>query len=146
MKKFIAIFKLEIAKLLNTLGYKELGQKLWQVATIEKNTSNDSAVILNYLYEQACQNYWIASGWQSFLIEALKRGKYTIDEFKKHLEKQFDVGMTWNNYGEWEIDHIKPISLFNLNNDEELFECCNYNNLQPLWKKENILINSFSIN
>ena len=46
--------------------------------------------------------------------------------------------MTFENYGEWEIDHIKPISLFNLNNENELFECFNYTNLQPLWKLDNI--------
>jgi hypothetical protein len=40
---------------------------------------------------------------------------------------------------EWEIDHIKPISLFNLNNEDELLECFNYKNLQPLWKLENLL-------
>jgi len=60
-------------------------------------------------------------------------------EFELYLISKFKDGMTLDNYGEWEIDHIKPISLFNLNNDKELFECCNYNNLQPLWKKDNII-------
>lgn len=59
-------------------------------------------------------------------------------ELELHLESNFQVRMTFDNYGEWEIDHIKPISLFNLNNDDELFECCNYKNLQPLWKIDNI--------
>ena len=38
----------------------------------------------------------------------------TIDEFKKHLEKQFDVGMTWNNYGEWHVDHIVGVVFFDV--------------------------------
>ena len=60
-------------------------------------------------------------------------------EFELDLINKLKEGMTLENYGEWEIDHIRPISLFNLNNNNELFNCCNYNNLQPLWKKENII-------
>jgi hypothetical protein len=59
------------------------------------------------------------------------------DELKLHLEIQLKNNMNFDNYGEWEIDHIKPISLFNLNNENELLECFNYKNLQPLWRAEN---------
>ncbi len=30
------------------------------------------------------------------------------------------------------IDHIKPISNFNLDDENEFLECCNYTNIQPL--------------
>ena len=59
-------------------------------------------------------------------------------EFELYLIDKLKDEMTFNNYVEWEIDHIKPISLFNLENNDELLECCNYKNLQPLWKKDNI--------
>ena len=45
--------------------------------------------------------------------------------------------MTWKNYGEWHIDHIKPCSKFNLTDEEEQKKCFNYKNLQPLWASEN---------
>ena len=61
----------------------------------------------------------------------------TIPELKKHLQKQFKPGMTWNNYGKWHIDHIKPCCSFDLSKPEEQAICFNYNNLQPLWAKEN---------
>ena len=64
---------------------------------------------------------------------------YTVDDLKKHLESKFQPGMSWSNYGEWEIDHIKPDSLFKYNStdDEEFKECWALDNLQPLWAKEN---------
>jgi hypothetical protein len=35
---------------------------------------------------------------------------YTPLELKAHIEKQFKEGMSWDNYGEWHIDHAVPIS------------------------------------
>jgi len=62
-----------------------------------------------------------------------------IEFFREYLQKQFTKGMTWNNYGLWHIDHIRPCSRFDLRKEEEQVKCFNYKNLQPLWAKENIL-------
>ena len=62
----------------------------------------------------------------------------TQEELIKHLESMFKQGMSWENYGKWHIDHIKPCSLFNLELEEEQLECFNYKNLQPLWAIDNI--------
>jgi hypothetical protein len=61
----------------------------------------------------------------------------TLTELKEHLQRQFKEGMSWDNYGEWEIDHIRPIASFNLTDVEQHKICFNYANLQPLWSKEN---------
>ena len=65
---------------------------------------------------------------------------YTIDDLIKHLEQQFTKGMTWDNYGQWHIDHIKPDSLFHYKSvdDKEFQECWALKNLQPMWAEENI--------
>lgn len=65
---------------------------------------------------------------------------YTVEQLRKHLEKQFRSGMTWDNYGTWHIDHIIPINVFNFEKPEDLDfkRCWGLKNLQPLWAKENI--------
>jgi len=74
---------------------------------------------------------------------------YTIDQLKRHLEKQFKTGMSWENYGKygWHIDHKIPISAFNFEtpDDPDFKRCWALKNLQPLeadknlkkWKKLN---------
>lgn len=65
---------------------------------------------------------------------------YTIKQLKQRLKANFKKGMTWDNYGEWHIDHKKPKSLFNYtNSDKQAFkDCWALANLQPLWAEENI--------
>jgi hypothetical protein len=64
----------------------------------------------------------------------------SIKELRLHLEKQFKHGMTWKNYGVfgWHIDHILPVSSFDLTKELEQKKCFHYSNLQPLWMLENI--------
>lgn len=58
-----------------------------------------------------------------------------------HIESKFLAGMSWNNYGwgegKWVIDHIKPLSMFNVENKEERYSANHYLNLQPLWYSQN---------
>jgi hypothetical protein len=61
----------------------------------------------------------------------------TMNEFKSYIESRFTDGMSWDNYGLWEIDHIKPLSL--AETVEDLKAMNHYTNLQPLWEKDNQL-------
>ena len=61
----------------------------------------------------------------------------TTQELIDYLQSQFLDGMTWDNYGEWEIDHIKPCAAFDLRKKKEQRKCFHYTNLQPLWGDEN---------
>ena len=65
---------------------------------------------------------------------------YTPDDLIKHIESQFTEGMSWENYGDFHIDHIKPISSFNIREigDNEFMKCWSLDNLQPMWADENI--------
>ena len=59
-------------------------------------------------------------------------------ELYQHIENKFAEGMSWDNYGEWHVDHIKPISKHNLDDPKEVEKINHYSNLQPLWAKDNI--------
>ena len=48
----------------------------------------------------------------------------------------FEDGMSWDNYGEWHIDHIVP--LVSADNDEELEALFYYKNIQPMWAELNL--------
>ena len=62
------------------------------------------------------------------------------EEFRGHLERQFTDGMTWATRGRrgWHLDHIKPLSSFDLTDDRQLREACHYTNVQPLWWRDNM--------
>ena len=58
---------------------------------------------------------------------------------KNHIEKQFKADMTWENHGKiWHIDHIIPISYFDMSNTTEQILAFHWGNLQPLYVKENL--------
>lgn len=62
----------------------------------------------------------------------------TIEAIKLHIEKQFKNGMDWNNYGrDWHVDHIIPLSSFDLLNPIQYTMATHYTNLQPMSAKEN---------
>lgn len=63
---------------------------------------------------------------------------YTCEDFMRHIENQFGDGMSWDNHGEWEFDHIIPISFFHFQSpkDVEFKMCWRLENIQPLWKHQ----------
>jgi len=102
---------------------------------------------MNWYYKMKKENPHILA-WRKVLTNSLKRLDtkkssstiemlgYSAEDLKLHLETLFDDGMNWGNYGEWHIDHKKPVSLFDKNTDASIVN--ELNNLQPLWKLENL--------
>lgn len=89
-------------------------------------------------------NYRLIGNLRSRITNIVKdKTKNTIDclglsvnEFKMYLETMFVEGMSWDNYGEWHVDHIRPISIGK--NKKEIEDLNHYTNLKPLWGNENL--------
>ena len=86
---------------------------------------------------------------RSLIRNSLKRGfteksKKTIEilgcsfeDFKLHLESQFDENMNWDNQGSyWHMDHIIPIS--SAESKEDVYRLNHYTNFQPLYWEDNL--------
>mgnify|MGYP003660522075 FL=1 len=79
------------------------------------------------------------------VLKGISKSKRTMEllgcslkEFKEHLSLKFKDNMTFDNYGKWHVDHIKPCSKFNLIDPLEQAICFHYTNLQPLWALDNM--------
>lgn len=87
--------------------------------------------------------------WRSLLLNTLKRLNtdkssstiemlgYSSDDLKSHIEGLFVDGMSWDNYGDWHIDHKIPVSLFEKETDVSIVNALK--NLQPLWAIDNLM-------
>ncbi len=86
--------------------------------------------------------------WRGMLSSVIRRlGKkkesttyellgYSAEQLREHIEKLFTHDMSWDNWGEWHIDHIIPITKFDKDTDPKVVN--SLENLQPLWKSDNI--------
>ena len=62
----------------------------------------------------------------------------SVSEFKIYLESMFESLWSWENYAKvWEIDHIIPLSKFDLTEEKYVKKACHYTNLRPLGIREN---------
>ena len=74
---------------------------------------------------------------QSRSVSAVRDLGLSMEEFRAYLSSKFQLGMSWENYGKWHIDHIKPLAAFDLTDEAQARAACHYTNLQPLWALEN---------
>jgi hypothetical protein len=134
------------------LKTKRTKEEIFQTrANLEKGTKICSKCRREFSLDHfhKCKNSYDGFGGQCIFCERAQKeikSDHTlsllgcsIEEFRKHIESQFQEGMTWENQGRngWELDHIIPCSYFDLSDPEQQRICFNYRNLQPLWKLEN---------
>lgn len=59
---------------------------------------------------------------------------YSSEQFKNNIESKFEAGMNWDNYGNvWQIDHVKPVALFDMTNLDCLKRVNSLDNLVPMF-------------
>lgn len=128
------------------------GRKVEKKKYLQKNREKVNALGRRYRREKYKNsvNFKIASCLRSRLASAIRK-KFksgsavrdlgcSIDEFKKYISDKFQVGMSWDNYGQdtWHLDHIIPLCAFDLTDRDQLMAACHYTNLQPLWARDNL--------
>jgi len=116
------------------------------------NSEHRTEYVRVYCAKKRTENpaFKLATNLRNRLAKALKKCKAqkshgtfklvscTPKELKHYIEQQFQTGMTWDNYGQWHIDHIKPLTSFDLTKQEEQLAANHFTNLQPLWAADNI--------
>jgi hypothetical protein len=120
-----------------------------QWATIKEQNRNTRVTAKSENFDE--HKHWnrvLMSNLNHMLFENYKKSKYekdfgcSIKELKIHLESQFLEDMTWSNHGngpgKWTIDHIEPVSKFDLSKETDRLKCFYYTNLRPLWWEDNI--------
>lgn len=106
-------------------------QRAWEKRAYRENFDHKLAKTVRCRINDALHKGW-------------KGGKTTellgcsISHLKSWLEFWMKPGMTWENHGEWHIDHKKPCASFDLTKLEEQKKCFHYTNLEPLWAHDNL--------
>lgn len=83
-----------------------------------------------------CRIWKLARTWKSSRSTTSLLG-CDPEQFKDWLESKFLPGMSWSNYGQWEIDHVRPCASFDLTDNEQAAQCFHYTNTQPMWRTDN---------
>lgn len=107
----------------------------------KKNRENQKKYRKEKPYKFAIRNV-LNNFLKKFFLKKMNRTEktlgYTTEEFRVHIESLWTEGMSWNNYGKledgsygWTIDHIKPISAYELNTDPKIVN--SLSNLRPMW-------------
>lgn len=78
-----------------------------------------------------------AIGWKKYSTTKELIG-CSFEFLKEHIESQFKDGMSWEDRSSFHIDHIRPLSSFDLTDPEQLRAACHYTNLQPLSPIDNM--------
>jgi hypothetical protein len=100
---------------------------------ISQRRKNDINFAISYNLRARFHSFVSAKGKHTFDVLGLP-----CDTFLSWIEFQFADGMSWNNYGVvWHLDHILPVSKFNLENETEQNVCFGWANFQPLLKSDN---------
>lgn len=130
---------------------KENYERISAISKIHREKNKEKRREQNKLHKQRKRKsnvmYSVMHSIQTRIGQAFKIKKFNktsstkeilgcdVDFFKSHIEKQFCIGMNWENRSEWHIDHIIPLS--SAKTIDDVVRLNHFTNLRPLWKMEN---------
>ena len=116
--------------------YKETTQIKKQIDIYRKLANDD--VIYQILNNLACRiNKELKKRNIARTLTYMEFLGCSAKDFKNYLADKFIEGMDYDNYGEWQVDHIYPVSKIDFSNKDQIKKYFNYTNLQPLWAHDN---------
>ena len=91
----------------------------------------------NFKMKKTCQRHLLLN--LNKKMSTMKYFSCSVELFTKWLEFCFTGDMNIDNHGtKWHLDHVIPVSLFDLNKETERFLCFHYLNYMPLYAEDNI--------
>ena len=137
--KLIDCFSKNITK---KCGYSSICKQCFSISNKKSKQKNIDKARLRDLKYKSRIEVKIRNSLRGRIRSAIINGKKhstliyigcSIEECKNWLKYQFDKNMNWENYGSyWEIDHVVPCSSFDLSNDNDIYKCFSWKNIQPL--------------
>lgn len=107
----------------------------WNTAKKINDPQFAAISIMRKLISRTCERI---KGGRKEIARTVEALGYTTEQFRDHIERQFQDGMTWANHGQWHVDHIRPVSSFDLADPQERKFCNALENLRPLWAVDNM--------
>lgn len=114
----------------NLESYRDYARNAWAKATPQRRLRNHFTAAICHSLKGSTKG---GRSWETIL-------GYTAADLRAHLERQFVKGMSWENYGDWHVDHIVPVVQFNFQSadDPDFRACWALTNLRPLWASANL--------
>lgn len=107
--------------------------RVYQLKRVARSPASKLNVRLGSAIARSLRGAKLGKHWEDLV-------GYTIHQLMEHLEKLFAEGMSFENYGTWHVDHVRPISsfVFQTPDDPQFKAAWRLENLQPLWALDNI--------
>lgn len=130
----------------------EWRKRNWEAVYTQRKLSPKTREIQNRWYHNTGKfniQYYTAEKWRAATRRALFKKSELSNElievlgcnqeqFRIWMETNFKEGMSFENYGKWEIDHVKPCNQFDLSEEGQVKACFHYSNTQSIWAKDHI--------
>lgn len=107
----------------------------WNREALRSRPEYAAAIAMRRLLSRVCERIKMRRTELGGTVAALG---YTTAQFQAHIERQFLPGMSWENRSEWHIDHIVPLTAFDLTDEADRKAANALPNLRPIWAVDNM--------